>query len=150
MNVDEQMVHEAIERPDSVVEATEATEALKFDYDLDQLNDLDQLKRICNYQQQAITRLSMELINVKETLLDTQSQLDKFKSVYNSSKLNEFYSVPLSPKLQKKPRNTRLMGISAEPQTSVSFQDLINTKFPEYPKEERWVHHVFAHTMLFA
>lgn len=137
MNVDEQMVHEAIERPDSVVEATEATEALKFDYDLDQLNDLDQLKRICNYQQQAITRLSMELINVKETLLDTQSQLDKFKSVYNSSKLNEFYSVPLSPKLQKKPRNTRLMGISAEPQTSVSFQDLINTKFPEYPKEER-------------
>ena len=118
------------------ISVVEATEALKFDLDIDQPNDLDQLKVMCNHQKQEINRLNMELKAVKDTLLDTQSQLDKFKSVYKSSKMNEFY-LPSSPKLQKKPRNTRLMGISAEPQTSVSFQDLINTKFQEYPKEEK-------------
>lgn len=115
----------------------EATEALKFDLDIDQLNDLDQVKMLCNYQKHEINRLETENRRLKEDLLDTSSQLDKYKSIY-SSKMGEFYtSVPLSPKMQKKPRNTRLMGISAEPQTSVSYQDLINTKFQEYPKEDQ-------------
>lgn len=126
MNVDEQMACEAIEVPYSVVEATEA---LRFDHEIDLCNDINQVKMYCR-------RLRDEIAKLKEELSDTNSQLDKFKSVYNSGKMNELYSVPLSPKLQKKPRNTRLMGISAEPQTSVSYQDLINTKFPEYEKDE--------------
>lgn len=134
----DQMATDATDVANKVVEATEATEALKFDLDFDESNDLNLLRSICNYQKEEINRLNIELKNVKDILSDTTSQLDKFKSVYHSNKMNEFYSVPLSPKLQKKPRNTRLMGISAEPQTtSVSFQDLINTKFQEYPKEEK-------------
>lgn len=138
-NMDVQMATDAAEVANRVDEATEATEALRFsmELDIDQTQDINQLKMFCNYQRQEIARLRQELAAVRETLVDTQSHLDKFKAVYNSGKMNELYTVPLSPKLQKKPRVTRLMGISAEPQTSVSFQDLMNTKFQEYPKEER-------------
>ena len=139
-SMDVQMATDATDVANRVDEATEATEALRFtlDLDIDQTNDINQLKMLCSYQREEIIKLQSELASVKKTLGDTQSHLDKFKSVYNSGK-HEFYTVPLSPKLQKKPRNTRLMGISAEPQTSVSLQDLMSQKLPEYPKEERWV-----------
>lgn len=138
-NMDVQMATDATDVANRVDEATEATEALRFtlDLDIDQTNDINQLRVLCNFQKQKIGQLVSEVATLQGQLLETQSHLDKFKSVYNSGKMNEFYTVPLSPKLQKKPRNTRLMGISAEPQTSVSFQDLMNTKFQEYAKADR-------------
>lgn len=43
----------------------------------------------------------------------------------------------LTPRSQ--PRKTRLMGISAEPQALLTLNDLITTKFQEYPKSEEYV-----------
>jgi hypothetical protein len=103
-------------------------------------NPLVDLHSVCQAQEQLIARLKQMLVAKEEELRETRCQLDKYKSVLSTRPVDSFGIAlsPLSPKL-KTPRKTRLMGISAEPQASSSIQDLINSKFPAYPKDDKSV-----------
>lgn len=111
---------------------------------IDVRDNVMDLRAVCQAQEQLIASLKQLLVSKEEELRETRCQLDKYKSVLSTRPVESFgiglgMGGPLSPKLQKTPRKTRLMGISAEPQTSASLQDLINTKFPEYPKDDKSV-----------
>lgn len=57
-----------------------------------------------------------------------RSELDKYQSV-----LQNIHNTPM------KPRKTRLMGISAEPESTLTYEELMKTKFTNYPKNDKYV-----------
>lgn len=79
-------------------------------------------------QQKVIERLK-ELIEEKdEEIQRLRCLLDKYQSVFSPNfNLNNCYGR----------RKHRAQGISAEPLSLRTIQELIQTKFPEYPKSEK-------------
>jgi len=111
------------------------------------LIESNNLQQMGKSQEDIITELRNILHDKEEEIRELHSQLDQYKSIlsFGSSRRShsDMYSVPvpffnlpsLSVKVQ--PRKTRLMGISAEPQSLMTIQELISTKFPEYHKSEK-------------
>lgn len=67
---------------------------------------------------------------------ELRSQVDKYKSVLG---LYDEYLSPGAPGLtdpKMAPRKTRLMGISAEPESSLTYDELLQTKFADYSKTD--------------
>lgn len=92
---------------------------------------VDQLK------DEKIRLLEARLKKMEEELVELRSHLDKFQSVFpfhvNNTRLNVgagFSDGGARPRKQR-------TGISAEPQSEASLQDLARTKFKIYEKNER-------------
>jgi cGMP-dependent protein kinase len=94
------------------------------------------LHLILNSREEDIKKLKLLLNEREEEIQELRSQLDKYKSVL-SLRSDGFIS-PAAVNLSR-PRKNRLLGISAEPQTLLTFQELIQTKFAEYPKSQQLV-----------
>lgn len=77
-------------------------------------------------QEQTINELRTILAQKEDIICQLTSQLDKFKSVLS------IQSATLA-----QPRKTRLIGISAEPQSSTSIQDLITNTPQVYQKSQQ-------------
>lgn len=79
-------------------------------------------------------RLLKKMIAEKDDIInDLRSQVDKYKSVLS---MCDVFPLPgADPQL--KPRKERLMGISAEPESSLTYEELLQTKFADYKKTER-------------
>lgn len=84
-----------------------------------------------------IRQLEAKLKKMEEEVVDLRSHLDKFQSVFpfhvNNARLNA--AVNLADVVAR-PRKQRT-GISAEPQSEASLQELARTTFRTYEKNER-------------
>ncbi|XP_015785761.1 cGMP-dependent protein kinase 1 isoform X1 [Tetranychus urticae] len=102
------------------------------------------LEALCQSQAKLIESLKLTLEKQNHEIREINSQLDMYKSIFNvgssrRSQAVDSFGVPLPFNVQPKqnqPRKTRLMGISAEPQASLSLLELMETKFAEYPKSQ--------------
>ncbi|CAG0916781.1 unnamed protein product [Notodromas monacha] len=79
-----------------------------------------------------IHQLQILLREKDDEIVQLRSQLDKYQSVMA---LVGSVSGHVSATLKSRPRKQRA-GISAEPQSLNSIQELISTRFPEYPKSQ--------------
>lgn len=104
------------------------------------------LEALCQSQAKLIESLKLTLEKQNHEIREINSQLDMYKSIFNvgssrRSQAVDSFGVPLPFNVQPKqnqPRKTRLMGISAEPQASLSLLELMETKFAEYPKSQAY------------
>ncbi|RWS27628.1 cGMP-dependent protein kinase: isozyme 2 forms cD4/T1/T3A/T3B-like protein, partial [Leptotrombidium deliense] len=108
-------------------------------------NDRNTVGKMFAMQEETIKHLRRLLHEKEEEIVELRSQVDKYKSIisYGSSPVHRHLDAfgvpitrPISPKVAG-PRKTRLMGISAEPQSLMTIQELINTKFPEFQKSDK-------------
>ncbi|KPM10667.1 cGMP-dependent protein kinase, isozyme 2 forms cD4/T1/T3A/T3B-like protein [Sarcoptes scabiei] len=72
-----------------------------------------------------------QLRKKEELINELVSQVDKFKSV-----LQMYDGFPGQNDQQLKPRKNRLLGISAEPESSLTYEELLQTKFTNYKKTD--------------
>lgn len=91
------------------------------------------LQVLITIRDEELKKLKALLNERDEEIQELKTQLDKYKSVL-SFKSDGFIS---SANVGLRPRKNRLLGISAEPQNLLSFQELIQSKFTEYPKSEQ-------------
>ena len=80
--------------------------------------------------------LKKALAQKDDEINELRSQVDKYKSVLS---MYDGYLSPGIPDQQLKPRKTRLLGISAEPESSLTYEELLQTKFADYKKTEKYV-----------
>ncbi|XP_076361225.1 cGMP-dependent protein kinase for isoform X2 [Tachypleus tridentatus] len=93
------------------------------------MGTLEEKDEVIRRQENTIRQLQNLLARKDEEIQALCSQLDKYQSVL----------IPLSYNQHDKHgrRKERAQGISAEPQSLRTIQELITTKFPEYPKSEQ-------------
>lgn len=92
------------------------------------MGTLEELRDAVLKQERIIHDLRQVITLRDEEILQLRSQLDKFQSVL----------IPYNARYSRSGRRKeRAQGISAEPQSLRSIQDLIQTKFQEYPKTQR-------------
>lgn len=92
-----------------------------------QMDTEEDVNDIIFEQQKVINRLKQLLAEKDEEIQKLKCLLDKYQSVFSPSKnRNSHYSR----------RKHRALGISAEPLSLRTIQELIQTKFPEYPKSD--------------
>lgn len=96
----------------------------------------DEVKKLKQMLVEKDEQLKMIVNNKEQEIQELRSQLDKYKSVLMSFKSDGFLSSPVTIQTFR-PRKNRLLGISAEPQELLSFHDLLQTKFTEYPKSQQ-------------
>ncbi|KAH7981521.1 hypothetical protein HPB49_025139 [Dermacentor silvarum] len=95
------------------------------------MGTLEELRDAVLKQERIIHDLRQVITLRDEEILQLRSQLDKFQSVL----------IPYNARYSRSGRRKeRAQGISAEPQSLRSIQDLIQTNFQEYPKSDRSVH----------
>lgn len=83
--------------------------------------------------------LKKALAEKDDVINELRSQVDKYKSVLS---MYDNYLAPGATGVsdnQLKPRKTRLLGISAEPESSLTYEELLQTKFADYKKTEKYV-----------
>lgn len=88
-----------------------------------------ELQKVLRQKEERIAELQALLKYRDEELAEMRTKLDKFMSV-----------LPTSPSLVnicRQPRLKRALGISAEPQTQRSVQELTAQVFNKYPKSKR-------------
>ena len=91
-------------------------------------SNMAEMQGLLNKKDSRIRELEIENMSLR-------SQLDKYQSVFN---VKEKPVQPSGPNQSKKMRRTnRGLGISAEPQSLKSLQDLTTKTFPEYKKSAR-------------
>ncbi|XP_064458304.1 cGMP-dependent protein kinase 1-like [Ornithodoros turicata] len=90
------------------------------------MGSVEELRDVVLKQEHLIQDLQKMVTIRDEEILQLRSQLDKFQSVL----------IPYNRYSRSGRRKERAQGISAEPQSLRSLQDLIQSKFQEYPKSE--------------
>ena len=88
-----------------------------------------------------IRALKMLLQEKEENILQLQSQLDKFQSIFSAwrpGQLSSHFSKEDDSSNIREPKKQRAQGISAEPH-----RDITNHHFSLYPKDERYVFSFF-------
>lgn len=93
------------------------------------MGSVEELRDVVLKQERIIHDLRQVVTLRDEEILQLRSQLDKFQSVL----------IPYNRYSRSGRRKERAQGISAEPQSLRSIQDLIQTKFQDYPKSDRSV-----------
>lgn len=93
------------------------------------MGSVEELKDMVLRQEDAINKMNALLIEKEEEIRQLKSLLDKYQSV--------FPVVTPSRYSRSARRKERAQGISAEPQSLRTIQDLIQAKFPEYPKSDK-------------
>ncbi|XP_040068473.1 cGMP-dependent protein kinase, isozyme 2 forms cD4/T1/T3A/T3B isoform X1 [Ixodes scapularis] len=91
------------------------------------MGSVEELRDVVLKQERIIHDLRQVVTLRDEEILQLRSQLDKFQSVL----------IPYNRYSRSGRRKERAQGISAEPQSLRSIQDLIQTKFQDYPKSDR-------------
>lgn len=101
--------------------------------------NVDELQTILQSKEAKIRELEEKVRLQNEEIVQLRSHLDKFQSVFP-------YHNPVSPNPRNnninlaRPRKQRAQGISAEPQSQISIQELSQQTLPSYPKKDRWAH----------
>ncbi|CAN7948445.1 unnamed protein product, partial [Ixodes hexagonus] len=90
------------------------------------MGSVEELRDVVLRQERIIHDLRQVVTLRDEEILQLRSQLDKFQSVL----------IPYNRYSRSGRRKERAQGISAEPQSLRSIQDLIQTKFQDYPKSD--------------
>ncbi|XP_013790560.1 cGMP-dependent protein kinase, isozyme 2 forms cD4/T1/T3A/T3B-like isoform X1 [Limulus polyphemus] len=93
------------------------------------MGTLEDINETIKHQQDTIQQLENLLSQKDEEIQQLRSQLDKYQSVLMPPSYNSY--------IYRGRRKERAQGISAEPQSLQTIQDLISTKFPEYSKSEQ-------------
>lgn len=93
------------------------------------MGSVEELKDMVLKQEEAINKMNALLIEKEEEIRQLKSLLDKYQSVFP---VMSSYRYSRSAR-----RKERGQGISAEPQSLRTIQELIQAKFPEYPKSDR-------------
>ncbi|XP_071035163.1 cGMP-dependent protein kinase 1-like [Parasteatoda tepidariorum] len=91
------------------------------------MGTVEELKNFVEKQEGIINHLSLLLQDKDEEIRQLKSLLDKYQSVLPSVPNRYSHTAP---------RKVRAQGISAEPLTLKSIQDLVKAKFSYYPKSE--------------
>ncbi|XP_039298364.1 cGMP-dependent protein kinase, isozyme 2 forms cD4/T1/T3A/T3B isoform X4 [Nilaparvata lugens] len=86
-----------------------------------------------------IAELEAQLRAKEEQIVSLRSHLDMFQSVfpYHQHNNNHLNGGHVGEGAAGRPRKQRAQGISAEPQTLSTIQELSQHKFPTYPKNDR-------------
>lgn len=92
------------------------------------MGSVEELKDMVRKQEDAINKMNALLIEKEEELRQLRSLLDKYQSVFPVMSPNRYS--------RSARRKERAQGISAEPQSLRTIQELIQAKFPEYPKSD--------------
>lgn len=98
--------------------------------------NVDELQTILQSKEAKIRELEEKVRLQNEEIVQLRSHLDKFQSVFP-------YHNPVSPNPRNnninlaRPRKQRAQGISAEPQSQISIQELSQQTLPSYPKKDR-------------
>jgi len=100
--------------------------------------NVQELQSLLSARESRIRELEAQLRQRDEEICDLRSHLDKFQSVFpfhihNNNHLN---SVATDNGIAR-PKKQRAQGISAEPQSLVSIQELSQQKFNTFPKNDR-------------
>lgn len=97
-----------------------------------------ELQTLLQLKDERILELEKLLKMKEEEILDLKSHLDKFQSVFpfHLSVASSPKHLALNNNVGLRPRKQRT-GISAEPQSEASIQELSQQSFPTYEKEER-------------
>lgn len=93
------------------------------------MGTVEELKELVGKQEDAINGLNSLLYDKEEEIRQLKSLLDKYQSVFPAMTPHRYS--------RSARRKERAQGISAEPQSLRTIQELIQAKFPEYPKSER-------------
>lgn len=95
-----------------------------------------ELQALLASKEAKIAELEEKVRLQNEEIVQLRSHLDKFQSVFP-------YHNPVSPTHLNnninlaRPRKQRAQGISAEPQSQISIQELSQQTLPSYPKKDR-------------
>lgn len=84
-----------------------------------------------------IKELETKLRLREEEIIQLKSHLDKFQSVFPFSLNATGKHIGLNNNVGPRPRKQRAQGISAEPQSAASIQELSRQTFQTYDKNER-------------
>lgn len=93
------------------------------------MGTVEELKELVNKQEEAINQMNAMLIDKEEEIRQLKSLLDKYQSVFPVMSPHRYS--------RSARRKERAQGISAEPQSLRTIQEIIQAKFPEYPKSDR-------------
>nr|CAD7434203.1 unnamed protein product [Timema monikensis] len=106
---------------------------------VEKMGSLQELQSLLQSKDERIAELEKELRRREEEILELRSQLDKFQSVfpYHMSPTHKNNHINNNIN-QLRPRKQRAQGISAEPQTLSTIQELSQQTFPTYPKNDRY------------
>ncbi|KAK6627883.1 hypothetical protein RUM43_002242 [Polyplax serrata] len=110
-----------------------ASEAVVF-----AMGSVTELQTVLSMKDERIKELEAQINLQEKEILELRSHLDKFQSVFpyylgspggHLNTLNNNY--------QPRARKQRAQGISAEPQSLVTIQELSQQQFPTFPKNDR-------------
>lgn len=98
--------------------------------------NVQDLQALLSVKEARIRELESQVRQRDDEICDLRSHLDKFQSVFpfhihNNNHLNSHDHG------SSRPRKQRAQGISAEPQSLVSIQELSQQKFNTFPKNDR-------------
>lgn len=94
-----------------------------------------------------IRELEHKLRSREDEIVQLKSQLDKFQSVFPFS-IHATGKLGLNNNVGPRPRKQRAQGISAEPQSAASIQELSRQTFQTYDKNERLVNSYWFNFLL--
>uniref|UniRef100_A0A8D8Y431 cGMP-dependent protein kinase n=1 Tax=Cacopsylla melanoneura TaxID=428564 RepID=A0A8D8Y431_9HEMI len=96
--------------------------------------NVDELQVLLQSKEAKVRELEDKVRVQNEEILQLRSQLDKFQSVfpYHTPHMNNNININLA-----RPRKQRAQGISAEPQSLISLQELNQQTLPSYPKKDK-------------
>jgi cGMP-dependent protein kinase len=99
-------------------------------------DDAENLSAVLAQRDKEIVQLQLALRQKEDEIAQLRSQLDKYQSVMALVGSMSVSGPGVGPgSLKSKPRKQRV-AISAEPQSLNTIQELIQTRFPEYPKSQ--------------
>lgn len=93
------------------------------------MQSVTELENLLTQRDDTIRKLELKVKRQEDEIIELRSQLDKFQSV-----------MPYATAGTKRARKERAQGISAEPQTLKSIQELSllsQTSVPDFPKSSR-------------
>ncbi|KAL1464375.1 hypothetical protein WDU94_004026 [Cyamophila willieti] len=96
--------------------------------------NVEELQVLLQCKETKVHELEEKVRVQNEEILQLRSQLDKFQSVfpYHNPHLNNNININLA-----RPRKQRAQGISAEPQSLISLQEINQQTLPSYPKKDK-------------
>ena len=110
-----------------------ASEAVVF-----AMGSVTELQTILSMKDERIRELENQINLQEKEINELRSQLDKFQSVFPYYLASSpGHLSPLNNNYQPRARKQRAQGISAEPQSLSTIQELSQQQFPSFPKNER-------------
>ena len=87
--------------------------------------------------QQLLAKKDVKIRELEVENMTLRSQLDQYQSVFKVGDGGTSSASPTTPTVKKSRKTARGVGISAEPQSLKSLQDLTQKTFPSYKKSDK-------------